>query len=476
MTGKISLKALLALMIFFEQEPTWPQQEDAGPLPNIVFIAVDDLRPELGCYGQPQILSPNLDRLAEEGYLFERAYCNVPVCGASRASLLTGLRPRPGRFLNYHTYANEDAPGTIALPAYFRQNGYYTLSLGKVFHHIDDKLGSWNEPPWHPVMDHSKEFSWRNYQLPANQAMDQAKGKRGPAFERAEVSDTAYYDGKMARRAIKKLRDMSGRQEPFFMALGFVKPHLPFNAPAKYWDLYSKDNIKLPTYMKYPEAAPREAHYNYHELRSYSNIPNTGSLPSALALQLIHGYYACVSYVDAMVGLVLDEVKRLKLEDDTIILLWGDHGWSLGEHGLWCKHSTFDVAMRTPILIKVPGRRGGQRVHALTEFVDIYPTLCELAGLPLPGHLQGDSFVPLLDEPSAKGKPAIFCRWKRSDAIKTDRYLYTRWFDDDHKPGAHMLYDHYNDPGETVNLADQPAHKERVKKLTEALLQQRKAN
>ena len=476
MIGKISLKALLVLMIFFEQEPTGPQQEDAGPLPNIVFIAVDDLRPELGCYGQSQIRSPNLDKLAEEGYLFERAYCNVPVCGASRASLLTGLRPRPGRFLNYHTYASKDAPAAITLPAYFRQNGYYTLSLGKVFHHLDDKPGSWSEPPWHPVMDHSEELSWRNYQLPANQAMDQVKGKRGPAFEKAGVSDTAYYDGKIAREAIKKLREMPSAQAPFFMALGFVKPHLPFNAPAKYWDLYAKDNIQLPTYMQYPEGAPREAHYNYHELRSYSNIPKSGSLPGTLALQLIHGYYACVSYVDAMIGLVLDEVKRLGLGDDTIIILWGDHGWSLGEHGLWCKHSTFDVAMRAPILIKVPGRRGGQRVRALTEFVDIYPTLCELAGLPLPGHLQGDSFMPLLDEPTAEGKSAIFSRWKRSDAIKTDRYLYTRWFDDDHKPGAHMLYDHFNDPGETVNLADRPAHKERVKKFTEALLEQRKAN
>lgn len=456
-----------------QQQGAAENQPSAAP--NVLFIAVDDLRPELNCYGRKQIISPNLDRLAAEGSLFERAYCNVPVCGASRASLLTGLRPLPDRFLNFSTYADKDAPDAVSLPQFFRQNGYRTISYGKVFHHRNDKAESWSEPPWHPSMDLASGSSWRDYQIPENVQLDvDGDEKRGPAYERAAVTDTAYFDGKIAQRAVRKLQEMATQDQPFFMALGFMKPHLPFNAPARYWDLYREEDISLTEVAEMPEQAPRQAHHNFGELRHYHQIPDEGPVSDDLARQLVHGYYASVSYVDAMIGQVLDELKRLQLEKETIVILWGDHGWSLGDHGLWCKHSTFNVAMQAPLIIKVPGYPGGQRIRALTEFVDIYPSLCELAGLPGPDHLQGDSFVPLLKDPQAPGKEALYCRWIRADAIKTDRYLYTEWFDPENQSVGRMLYDHHADPLETMNIAEEAMHADLVADFSERLREVRR--
>lgn len=445
----------------------------AGP-PNVLFIAVDDLRPELNCYGQDHIISPNLDRLAAEGFVFERSYCNVPVCGASRASLLTGLRPKPDRFLNYSTYADKDAPEAVSLPQHFRENGYRTFSYGKVFHHQNDKSGSWSEAPWHPANDLGPGTSWRDYQLPENIALDaDGDAKRGPAYEKAAVADTAYFDGKVARKAAETLQQLAGQEQPFFMALGFMKPHLPFNAPARYWEMYQERDIQLTAVPDQPQDAPRQANHNFGELRHYAEIPDAGPVADSMARKLIHGYYASVSYVDAMVGQVLDELKRLGLDKNTIVVLWGDHGWSLGDHGLWCKHSTFDVAMRAPLFVKVPGFSGGQRIDALTEFVDIYPSLCDLAGLPRPDHLQGDSFLPLLKDPAAEGKKELFCRWVSADAVKTDRYLYTEWFDKEGGSVGRMLYDHQEDPAETINIAERPEHAELVAELSARLRAQR---
>jgi arylsulfatase A-like enzyme len=430
----------------------------------------------LNCYGQNQIISPNLDRLAAEGFLFERAYCNVPVCGASRASLLTGMRPKPDRFLNYSTYADKDAPEAISLPQHFKENGYRTFSYGKVFHHQEDKADSWTEKPWHPADDRAPGASWRDYQLPENVALDSdGDEKRGPAYEKAMVPDSAYFDGKIALKATQTLQQLAGQDQPFFMALGFMKPHLPFNAPAKYWDLYPETAISTTSITDQPQDAPKLAWHNFGELRHYADIPDNGPVPDTMARNLVHGYYASVSYVDAMIGQVLDELKRLQLDKNTIVVLWGDHGWSLGEHGLWCKHSTFNVAMQAPLFIKVPGRPGGKRIGALTEFVDIYPSLCELTGLSLPDHLQGDSFVPLLDNPEAKGKEALYCRWIRSDAIKTDRYLYTEWFDKEEKSMGRMLYDHLEDPAETINIAERPEHADLVAEFSARLRAQRQA-
>ncbi len=450
----------------FEKPPTGPRNQ---PL-NILFIAVDDLRPELGCYGKSQVHSPNIDKLADQGFLFERAYCNVPVCGASRASILTGLRPNPTRFLTHKSYINDDAPHVVTMPRHFQNNGYTSLSLGKILHNWqDDALDSWSEPPWHPRIFEpgSSSRQRHNYQLPKNK-------DKSPPFEKAEVADSAYLDGKIANKAIAHLKHFAENKQPFFLAMGFVKPHLPFNAPAKYWDMYDPSKIKFPDFMQYPENVPDKARHNSDELRRYDNIPSNGPMSDAMARSLIHAYYACVSYVDAQIGLVMEELKRSGLEKNTIVVVWGDHGWSLRDHGLWCKHSTFNVAMHAPLIIKTPNKKGGKRIKALTEFVDIYPSLCDMAGLSRPYHLQGDSFAYLLENPKAKGKEALFGRWMDADVIKTDRYLYTEWYTLDGIPKARMLYDHHNDPNETINIAEIPKNGDLVNGFSKLLLKQRK--
>jgi len=459
---------LLLTLFFACQTAETPQQP-----PNVLFIAVDDLRPQLGCYGNDIIQSPNIDQLASEGFLFEHAYCNVPVCGASRASLLTGLRPKPDRFLNYYTYANEDAPEATSLPEHFKNNGYYTASLGKVFHNRDDKPNSWSEPAWHPSVDMPEGGSWRDYQLPENIELDNSGDTRGPPYENVNLPDSTYFDGKIANRAKLKLQQFSGQEQPFFLAVGFVKPHLPFNAPRKYWDLYEEAEVQPGQEIPFPENAPEQARHNFGELRHYALIPEKGPVPDSIARKLIHGYHACVSYTDALIGQVLEELERLDLAENTVVILWGDHGWSLQEHGLWCKHSTFNVAMQTPLILKVPGKSGGQRIEALAEFVDIYPSLCELADLPFPEHLQGDSFVPLLENPEADGKEAVFARWHSADAVKTERYLYTEWFDSTSNSVARMLYDHQTDQAETVNIAEEEEHTALVQELSQMVRAQR---
>ncbi|MEL6923941.1 MAG: sulfatase [Bacteroidota bacterium] len=464
---------LLLLLFACTERADTPSETTASNQPNVLFIAVDDLRPELGCYGRSNIRSPHMDQLAAEGFLFERSYCNVATCGASRASLLTGLRPTPDRFLSYNVRVSEQAPHAITLPQHFRANGYRTVSLGKVFHHIDDAPQSWSKPAWHPRLDTKGKTGFRDYQLPENNALETPEGQRGPPYEMAEVSDTAYYDGKIANRAIRELGDLKKKGEPFFLAVGFIRPHLPFSAPTKYWDLYPEADIQLPANNTFPKTAPREAQHSFGELRKYHLIPPEGQLNDELALKLIRGYYASVSYVDAMVGRVLDELKRLALDDNTIVVLWGDHGWSLMEHGLWCKHSTFSVAMRTALLLKVPGQNPGQRIRALTEYVDLYPTLCDLTGLAQPDHLQGSSFSAVLEDVSRKGKGEIFCRWRKSDAIHDGRYLYTEWFTENEESVARMLYDHETDPEELNNIAESPGHQALVAGFHEKLLKQR---
>jgi len=433
---------------------------------NVLFIAVDDLRPQLSCYGQKQILSPNIDRLAAEGTLFERCFCQVPVCGASRASLLSGVRPNRDRFVNYYTWAEKDAPDATVLPKYFKKNGYYTISNGKVFHNYPDSKDSWSEPVYRP--DKIPEDNWRDYVLDENIIAELQKG-RGPAFEIADVHDTGYCDGKTAIKAIDDLRRLKKLDKPFFLATGFLKPHLPFNPPKKYWDMYNLEDINLADNPFKPKDAPDASMHNWGELRAYAGIPKEGSLPDELARTLIHGYYASVTYIDAQIGRLLYELDRLKLRDNTIVVLWGDHGWQLGEHSLWCKHCNYETSLHAPMIISAPGGKGGQRTRALTEFVDIYPTLCELCGLPLPEHLQGTSFVPLLQNPARNWKKATFSRFHDGESVRTDRYLYTEYKNDLGSVYARMLYDHQNDPKENVNISERPKNKELVARLSKML-------
>jgi len=421
---------------------------------NVLFIPVDDLRPQLGCYGRRQMITPNIDALAESGVFFTQAYCQAPVCGASRASLLTGVRPTPNRFVNYRTWVDEDLPGALTLPEYFRKNGYITVSLGKVFHHRTDTAArSWSVEPWQP----NPGGNWRNYLLPENVRCAEQQGNgRGPAYEAADVDDEAYFDGQIAARAVAELERLAAENDPFFLAVGFLKPHLPFNAPRKYWDYYRREHVNPADNPWPPENCPREALHNWGELRQYVGIPPEGPLPEDLAQTLVHGYYAAVSYVDAQIGRLLAALDRLGLKENTIVVLWGDHGWQLGEHGLWCKHCNFKTSLNAPLIIRAPGLARGRSCNGLVEFVDIFPTLCDLAGITLPDGLMGRSLAPLLEDPLRPGKQAVFSRYMRGDSIRCGPYLYTQWRADDGTVTARMLYDHERDPDENHNIAEVP--------------------
>ena len=425
---------------------------------NILMIAVDDLRPQPGCYGHDRMVSPNIDRLASEGILFERAYCQVPVCGASRASLLTGVRPTSGQFLTFDCRADTDLPDVHSIGKLLKNAGYYTVSRGKVFHHNDDSEDAWSDTPWRPRTGH--------YRIAANQALADGNDGKGPPWESADVADNAYADGMIADRAVDDLRQLAAGLQPFFLAVGFLKPHLPFVAPAAYWNNYNHDDIDLAENPFTPEGAPDQALTNWAELRAYYGMPASGPVSDDQARMLIHGYYACVSYVDHLVGRLLDELDALDLPDRTIVVLWGDHGWNLGEHGLWCKYVNFETTLRSPLVFRIPGFSGGKRSGALVEYVDIYPTLCELCGIASPDHLEGTSMVPLFTDPDRTWKSAVFSRYQEGDSIKTDQYRYTEWPDTNRQFTARMLYDHKNDPDENVNIAELPGNQALVVQLS----------
>jgi arylsulfatase A-like enzyme len=435
--------------------------------PNILFIAVDDLRPELGCYGNTVISSPNIDRLASQSVTFRRAYCNVPVSGASRASLLTGTRPTNYRFLSFDTWADKDYPEAVTLPAWFRKNGYYSVGLSKVFHHLGDGREAWNEE-WRP----SAPGTWRNYATSQNLTID-ADTKRGMPWECADVHDTVYYDGKTAQKAIKYIKEFGNSGKPFFLAVGFLKPHLPFNAPKKYWDLYNPEAIGIAENPEPPADAPRQATHNWGELRNYFSIPEKGPLSDSAANRLRHGYYACVSYTDAQIGVLLDELEANGLSDNTIVILWGDHGWNLGEHGLWCKHCNFNTSLNAPLIIKVPGITNGKENNSITEFIDIYPTLCELAGLPLPSYLEGQSLVKRLQKPERQEKDFAVSKFNNGITLIEDKMFYTEWIDKNDSIISRMLYDHASDQDENINISEKAENADLVGALGISLREKR---
>ncbi len=446
--------------------------------PNVLFIAVDDLRPEIGSYQQSQIISPHIDRLAKSGTRFDRAYCMVPTCGASRASLFSGQRPSPNRFVSYTARIDEDSPGTTAIHQHFKNNGYETHSLGKILHYPTDQSEGWSEAPWRPNRDdpkiHAKIKGWTN-PSDLGALTEQSRNKRLP-FASFDVDDDALGDGKVANEAIQRVRRLAEKKSPFFLAVGFFKPHLPFNAPKKYWDLYDDTPIDLPKNYFVPQGAPEEAIHNFGELRNYAAVPKTGPVSDEMARTLIRGYYACVSYTDAQIGRLLDVLDETGLSENTIVVLWGDHGWNLGEHTLWCKHCTFETSMRAPLIIRTPQQAKssqGNSTHALAEFIDIYPTLCELAGIDSPDHLEGQSLVPLIRDSSLEGKGFAIGRFRNGDTIRTDRWRYTEYTS---SQGAgkgsvvsRMLYDHSKDPDENRNLANLPEYKTIVSELSRSL-------
>jgi len=457
---------------------------------NVLFIAVDDLRPEFGAYGDVHIQAPNLDRLARRGVTFQRAYCQQAVCSPSRSSLLTGTRPNTTRVWDLETHFRKALPDVVTLPQHFKQHGYFVQGMGKLFHGGFDDPPSWSTPWTSPKGSHG------TYGLPENLAIVKAKvaaskaapkkkqgGKvrnYGPAFESADVPDNSFHDGALADLAVTALQQRAEQEQPFWLGVGFIRPHLPFVAPHKYWDFYDPAQITLAPNPFPPRDAPAYAVMPGGELRSYHGIP-TGPIPDVLARQLKHGYYAAISYMDAQLGRVLDELDRLKLTDKTIIVLWGDHGWKLGEHGGWCKHSNAENDTNAPLIISVPGlESAGQGSSALVEFVDIYPTLADLCGLPLPGHLEGTSLVPVLRDPAATVKSAAFSQYPRAVqgrqlmgySMRTDRYRFTRWVqrNEPTQVDAVELYDHQTDPQENTNIANDPANRELVDRLTAQLL------
>jgi arylsulfatase A-like enzyme len=458
--------------------------------PNVLFIAVDDLRPELNCYGRTHIKSPNIDKLAKSGTQFNRAYCQQAVCSPSRTSLLTGLRPDSTKVFDLQTHFRKFLPEVVTLPQHFKQNGYHVEAMGKLYHGGLDDAASWSVPIWNARSAGGKRGSNQQANRPANAAQpmpeelerrqraQQAKrraSKRGPPWQSQDVADNELPDGAMAEHAVERLKDLAGQDQPFFLAVGFYKPHLPFIAPKRYFDLYDADEIKLADNPYHPKGSNQYTLTNSGELRGYDGMPKQGPVPNEDARKLKHAYYACVSYLDANVGRVIDELDRLKLRDNTIVVLWGDHGWKLGEHGEWCKHSNVENDTNVVMLIDAPGMKAGQQSDSLAEFVDFYPTLCELSGLSLPKHLEGTSLVPVLKDPKAHIKTAAISQFPRGNvmgySLRTERYRLTRWVDrkDPDKLMAVELYDHQNDPAENQNIVANPAQAETLKQLTEQL-------
>ncbi len=462
---------------------------DSAKRPNVLLICVDDLKPILGCYGEPLVKSPHIDRLAARGVVLERAYCNQAVCSPSRNALMTGLRSTTLGIYDLPTNFRTAAPDAVTLTQYFRQHGYRTEALGKILHtghgnHEDP--ASWSVPHWRP--------SGGAYALPANKLARGPEGERtstgpasNPTVESPDVPDNAYPDGLIAEEAVRRLRAAKEKPtEPFFLAVGFLKPHLPFCAPKKYWDLYDRAAFKLATVTTAPADAPAYAPTTWGEMRNYSDVPKTGPLSEAQQRELLHGYHAAISYMDAQLGKVTAELERLGLAENTVIAFWGDHGWHLGDHGQWCKHSNYEQATRIPLIVVAPGvARAGSHSRALVESVDLFPTLAELAGLPAPAapsvpqKLDGQSFVAALRDPAARSKEAVFHSYPRtrpSDgaiigrALRTDRYRFVEW----KKPGAPAataeieVYDYSADPLETKNLAaDQPEVVAQLRRILE---------
>lgn len=451
------------------------QLATAADRPNILLILVDDLKPSFGAYGEKWVHSPNLDRLAARGMRFDMAYCNQAVCAPSRNNLLIGSRSTSIGVYSLGYNFRRAIPAAVTMPQYFKQHGYHSAGIGKVFHighgNVDDEL-SWSVP-FQPdkVIDYILPESTggkltREEALFSNQS---ARGlPRGSAWENADVDDEAYADGRIATEGIRRLQKAHQADKPFFLALGFTKPHLPFCAPAKYWGLYDRAKLPLPKFTSPPSGAPAYAGKTLGELNQYKPVPTKPPLTAELTRTLIHGYYASLSYMDAQVGRVLDAVNRLGLNKNTIIVLWGDHGYHLGDHGAWTKHTNYEQANRIPLIIAAPGvTAAGSRSDALIETVDIFPTLAALAGLPKPSGPQpidGKSLMPVLTEPTNRVRDHAYHCYPRKGhllgrAVRTKRYRLVEWkeFGAASSTAEYELYDYQEDPLETKNIAaEQP--------------------
>jgi len=506
----------------------------AAKKPNILFIAIDDLRPELGSYGSTAVKSPNLDALAARGLRFDRAYCQQAICSPSRASLLTGTRPDTnGLTHNYIDFSEVDRSLTT-LPNHFANHGYETVFCGKIFHRQEHSPESWTRKPARKLLKLPKP---KYYALEANQKLRNDNFKKmfekygeaakrgpgsGPAYENADVPDHTYVDGFNTELAIATLKQMANDKvdKPIFLAMGYKLPHLNWIAPKKYWDMYDRDKIQLAEQVDGPEGGAAMGLHASFELRTRAGIPKYGPLGDDLSRTLLHAYYASVSYVDAQIGKLLATLEEAGIADDTIVIVWGDHGWHLGEMGIWGKATNYEIATRVPLIVSTSDMKAkGKGTKGLVELLDIYPTLCDLAGLPKPGHLAGRSFAPLLDDPGLAWKEGAVTqfpnpalrewaanplspgmretffgplikdveeriikqqgdKWDRElfenhltgYTMRSARYRLVLWRDHrdpNSEPIFIELFDHENDPKETVNVAAE--NPEVVARLTAGL-------
>ncbi len=500
--------------------------------PNILFIAVDDLKPILGCYGDRMVKTPNIDRLAKRGTVFTQSYCQQAVCGPTRASLLTGLRPDNTKVWDLRTKMRDANPNVVSLPQYLVEYGYTTQGIGKIYDPrcVDNALDSlsWSIPYYKNSDAFVSDVTGKpelGYQLPETKEKirnykkeAENKGMTGsavteyiqkfirPTTECLDVPDNAYTDGSNALYAKTILGQLSKKDSPFFFAVGFSKPHLPFVAPQKYWDLYKRNDMPLAPFQQKAEESPELAYHRASEIYAYSDIPSITSfsdnkgggldIPVDKQKELIHGYYASVSYTDAQIGILLNTLDSLGLTKNTIIVLWGDHGWHLGDHNLWCKHTNFEQAARAPLLISAPWIQPSV-TGSMTEFIDIYPTICELAGVGIPSAIDGKSLVPVMKDPAKKIKEFAVSQFPRSAnametarlgystgeymgySIRTDRYRYTVWMKDNYRSTARYddslvvareMYDYVSDPFEKVNIANAKSHSAISKQLNGTMI------
>lgn len=476
---------------------------------NILFLAVDDLKPLLNAYGEHQMHTPNLDRLAKMGTIFTNAHVQQAVCGPSRASVMTGMYPDHTKVWDLETNFRKSAPELMSMPEYLITQGYETTATGKIYHHGPVSKGhdykSWSIP-------HSDPYYFdKKYGTPAfgayhdpetkrlmNTYLQEAKGKGlknkalreyvferiRPSTESADVSDESYSTGLLPVEGIKRMDKMLKIGKPFFLGIGFIRPHLPFIAPKKYWDLYKREDIKLAEFQELSEGTPKIAYHSFGELRSYSDIDNKARLgerlPEAKQRELIHGYMASISYVDAQIGKLLDALEERNILKETVIVLWGDHGYHLGDHTEWNKHSNFEQATRIPFMFAGPGVAKNKKVDKPVELLDLFPTLFDLAGVKSP-KLDGKSLAPLLDtDPNTNLNPKYAIsqfrrhKSKMGYSIRTNRYRYTEWHDEgyrSYKPYdekrilGRELYDYHEDPLETKNLVDELKYSSIVKEL-----------
>ena len=458
----------------------------AEPRLNVLFLAADDMRPQLGCYGDAAVKSPNLDRLAAGGMVFSRAFCQQALCSPSRISLLSGRHVWTTRIDQIGPTLRSTMPDIVTLPQLFKNSGWHTRSLGKIFHIGIDDPASWSEPSFVTKVprlgpEGSALVKAARGKQKAEGVQDPDRGPKkaiyaGPAFEAPDCKDEELSDGDTAVQAIAALREYARKPEqPFFLAVGFVNPHVPWVAPKRYYDLYKPDELKLPDNRFAPKGAPKFAATSGDDFYWYGNVPKDRVVTDAFGRRCLHGYLAAISYVDACAGRVLDELDRLGLSENTIVVFWGDHGYYMGEHSWWGgKHNNYEGATHAPLLVRAPGMRAaGKKTRALVEFVDIFPSLAELAKLPPPAGLEGRSFARLLNDPQAPWDKAAFSEYpkggNRGVAMRTDRYRYVEWRDKQGALVARELYDHETDPQENQNVADKPESAALVEQLAEQM-------